>query len=455
MFLNKKKGWRVEPVHIMIVLFGGVILTGAVLLKLPFAHKTELSFVDALFTSTSATCITGLATINVGETFTVFGQVVIMFLMQLGALGIMSVSSIFMLMLGKPISIRDSTVVHGSLTISRHVNIRKLVHSVFLLMLIFELVGWAFFTFLWTDDFGFKKALYFALFHSISAFCNAGISIFPEGLTGFEKSPAVSMVFTVLITGGSIGFVTISEIYERSIYKGNVRKKWSLQTRLVVIYTVALTVIGAVGFFIFELDNAHSAMPVSEQLTSALFHSVSGRTAGFATIDPGLYNNTTLYMFILLMFVGGAPVSTAGGIKLTTLAILVGMAVSRNKGYEKVNILNRAVPEQVVSHAISIVSISVVVIITFTTLLLITESGSVPGLLASRGQFLEIMFEVVSAFGTTGLSMGLTPMLGTSGKLLIALLMLIGRVGPLSIAMAVGSRRRRAYQLSEESIMVG
>ncbi|GMT42001.1 MAG: Ktr system potassium transporter B [bacterium] len=451
----RKPGRRFEPVHFLILLFAGVILAGSVLLMLPFANRTGLSFVDAVFTATSAVCVTGLMTLNVAETFTVFGQAVIMLLMELGALGIMSVSSLFVLMLGKSISMRNSSIVHGSLTMSHHINMRKLVSSVFILMLVFELAGWAALTLLWMDDLGLEGAAWAGLFHSISAFCNAGISIFPEELTGMEKSPVVCAVFDVLIIGGSVGFITVSELYDRCS-RTRTRKKWTLQTRLVLIYTALLILIGAAGFMIFEMKNVHEAKPVGEQLTSAFFHSISGRTAGFAAIDPSLYNNTTLYMLMILMFIGGASVSTAGGIKITTLAVLIGLALSRYKGHEKPHILNRSVPDQVVSHAISIVSLSVMIVALFIILLLVTESGSAMSLAQSRGRFIEIAFEVVSAFGTTGLSMGITSSLTMYGKILITLLMLIGRLGPLSIAMAVGTAQRtRTYQLSEESIMVG
>ena len=453
---SSKRKARLEPTHITILMFSGVILLGTSLLMLPFAHKVPLSFLDALFTATSATCVTGLMTVNVAETFTTFGQVVIMLLIQLGAIGILTASSFFMLALGKAVSMRESSIIHDAFGSSQKINVKKLVRMVFAFLIGFEAVGVVVLTFLWTDEFGFKGALWAAVFHSISAFCNAGISIFPKGAIGMDQKPLLDMTFAILIIAGSAGFITITELYERGRKKLPGRTIWSLTTRLVVLYTVILLVVGTVGFMTLEYHNTLSGKPVSEQLMSSFFHSVSGRTAGFLNVDFALLENTTLYMFILFMFIGGSPVSVAGGIKITTLAVIIGMAISRTRGLEKVHIFNRALPEEIVSRSISIVAIAVTIVIAFTTLLLFTESGTAANVSESRSLFIEIVFEVASAFGTTGSSMGITPNLSVAGKLLVSLLMLIGRLGPITIAMAVTARKSRAsYQLSEEPVMVG
>ena len=447
---------RLEPTHITILMFSGVILAGTALLMLPFAHKVPISFIDALFTATSAICVTGLMTVNVAETFTTFGQVVIMFLIQLGAIGILTVSSFFMIALGRAVSMKDSSIIHSGFTASQKINIKKLIRMVITFLIGFEAVGIVIFTSLWTGELGFEGALWAALFHSISAFCNAGISIFPNGTVGMEQKPLLDMTFAILIIAGSFGFISITELYERGRKKLPGRTIWSLTTRLVALYTVILIVIGTVGFLAMEYHNTLSGKPVAEQLMSSFFHSVSGRTAGFLNVDFALLENTTLYMFMMLMFIGGSPVSVAGGIKITTLAVIIGMAISRTRGHEKVHIFNRALPEEIVSRSISIVAIAVTIVIAFTTLLLFTESGMAANVQESRGLFIKIAFEVVSAFGTTGSSMGITPDLSIAGKFLVSLLMLIGRLGPITIAMAVTARKSRAsYQLSEEPVMVG
>jgi len=456
MVKSSKRKAGLEPTHITILMFVGVILTGTFLLMLPWAHKQPLSFVDALFTAASATCVTGLMTVNVAETFTTFGHVVIMLLIQLGAIGILTVSSFFMLALGKAVSMRESSVIHSGFTASQKINIKKLVRMVITFLITFEAVGVLIFTSLWTSELGFREALWAALFHSISAFSNAGISIFKDGLIGYEQKPLADMTFAVLIIAGSAGFITITELYERGRKKVPGKTIWSLTTRLVALYTFILIVIGTVGFLTLEYHNTLSGKPVAEQLMSSFFHSVSGRTAGFLNVDFAHLENTTLYMFIMMMFIGGSPVSVAGGIKITTLAVIIGMAVSRYRGLEKVHIFNRALPEEIVSRSISIVAIAVAIVIVFTMLLLFTESGAAANVPESRGLFIEIAFEVVSAFGTTGSSIGITPNLSVAGKLLVALLMLMGRLGPITIAMAVSVRKSRAsYQLSEEPVMVG
>lgn len=456
MVKSSKRKTELEPTHITILMFTGVILAGASLLMLPWAHKQPISFVDALFTATSATCVTGLATVNVAETFTTFGQVVILLLIELGAIGILTVSSFFMLALGKAVSMKESFIIHDAFSSSQKINIKRLIRMVITFLIGFEAVGTMIFTALWTNELGFKGALWAALFHSISAFCNAGISIFPDTLIGMEQKPFSDLTFAILIIVGSLGFMTITEFYERGKSRKTGRKTWSLHTRLVMLYTFIFIVIGTAGYLALEYHNTLSGRPLWEQLTSSFFHSASGRTAGFQNVDFGLLENTTLYMFILFMFIGGAPVSTAGGIKITTLAVIIGMAVSRSRGMEKVHIFNRALPEEIVSRAISIVAISMTIVLAFTTLLLFTESGAAPSVQESRGLFIEIVFEVASAFGTTGSSMGITPDLSVSGKLLVALLMLMGRLGPITIAMAVSARKARvSYQLSEEPVMVG
>ncbi|MEE8483554.1 MAG: potassium transporter TrkG [Nitrospinota bacterium] len=450
-----------QVAHITILMFSAIIGIGAILLMLPIAHKQPISFIDALFMATSAVCVTGLVTVNVADTFTTFGQTVIMILIELGAIGILTVSTVFLLMLGKSVSLRDSSIVHDSFTASHRINIRRLIKSVVVFLLIFEAAGAALFIFFWSPDMGFKDAAFHGIFLSISAFSNAGISTFAAGMEGFEKDIPTNTVTLILFIAGGIGFMTIAEIYDRA--KARFKKEkavkrvvWSLQIKLVLITTFLSIAIGSVLLLVFEWGNAHAGKPFYQQLMSSVFHVASSRTAGFNNIDLSQFSNPTLYMFILLMFVGGAPISTAGGIKVTTFALLIGMGLSRYRGHERVHLMNRAVPVEVMSRAISIVFIFVLVLIVAMFLLLITESS--PGAVAggARGDFMPILFEAVSAFGTVGLSMGITPDLTVAGKLIITLLMLMGRLGPLTIAMAVGTGRvSRAYQLSEETVMVG
>lgn len=308
-----------------------------------------------------------------------------------------------------------------------------------------------------------KSALFNGIFHSISAFCNAGISTFVNGLSGFDKDIPSSMVFVVLLIAGGIGFLTIGELYDRVKFALSKKKKapesrwkWSLQIKIITVYTFMSIALSSLFLLFFELNNAHSGMPLQEQVVSAIFHTSSSRTAGFATIDIVNFSDATIYMFIILMFIGGAPVSTAGGIKVTTLAIIVGMGLSRCRGREKTHIMNRSIPDHTMSRAISIVFIAIIVLAVSIFLLLITEAQLNPMHINERGYFLSILFEAVSAFGTVGLSMGITPSLSVYGKILITILMIMGRLGPLTVAMLVATGKPETkYEFAEETVMVG
>jgi len=427
----------------------------------PMAQKTPVTFTDALFTATSATCLTGLLTINVADSFTLFGQIVIMALMELGAIGIITVSAAFAMMLGKSISIAQSSVIHDVFTASNRIDIKKLIKAVILVMLVFEVLGGTIFMLLWAPEMGYEKAAFHGMFHSISAFCNAGISSFSKGLTGLEKDIPSSAVMFVLLVAGGIGFLSIAEIYTKFSVsygkkRGETKSPWTFQLRIILIYTFISIVAGSMLVFALELHGAFAGKPLAEKITGALFHIASARTAGFASIDMSEFSNASLYILMLLMFVGGAPVSTAGGIKVTTFALLIGMAVSRAKGSQTVQILNRSVPEKVMSRAISIVFMAILVLTIAVFLLLITESQLASSSTVNRLEFMPILFETISALGTVGLSMGITPGLSFYGKLVIIVVMLIGRLGPITIAMVIAAQTRETrYQYAEENIMVG
>jgi trk system potassium uptake protein TrkH len=434
-----------------------VILFGTVLLSFPISQTQPVSFLDNLFTATSATCVTGLLTVNVSESYTTFGQVVILGLIQVGGMGIIFVSSMFMMILGGSLSIRETAMVHESFSSTHKIDFKKLIMSIIAMLMIFEVAGAIAITIAWLEYFPLKEAMYHGAFHSVSAFFNAGISTLPQGLRSLPRSPVQDVIFTVLIFSGALGFLTFMEIYGMRKHTGATRATWSLQTRIIMKYTTILVLVGAVGFMLFEYNGALKEDSFVGKVLNSIFHSVSGRTAGFSNVDYSYLNNSTLYLFMILMFIGGAPGSAAGGIKVTTFAVLIHLAISRYKGHQSVNIFNRAVPEEIVSRSISIVFISVLVMTVFIFVLLITEAEMVDLHTHARATFMEILFESVSANGTVGLSMGATPQLSITGKIIITAMMLIGRLGPLSIAILVGSRGKGdvAYKLSEESVMVG
>ncbi len=453
---NGKFSLKSNPGFLLVLSFVGAIFIGALLLMLPIAHTKPLAFIDALFTTASATCVTGLMTINVAETFTSFGQAVILVLIQFGGMGVMTASTLFALILGKSVSMKGSSIVHGEFTVSHKIDIRKLVKWMVALIFSFEAIGAVIFFIFWVDDLGWSGAIWPSIFHAVSAFCNAGISIFPDGPVWMKYNPFVDINFMILMNSGAMGFVALIEGYEWVKKKKGSKYSFSLHTRVVAVSTILFVLIGAAGYMVFEADNVIKEMTFSHKLVSAFFHSISGRTAGFLNVDFGQLENSTLYMFMFLMFIGGAPGSTAGGIKLTTFAVLLALVVSKYRGTERAHIFNRAIPEELTSRAASIFIVLSSVLLLFLFLIFIVEPAGSASIEQSHGSFLPLLFEAVSAFGTVGSSMGITPALSVAGKILIIILMLFGRLAGIVLVITMGvAIRPRSYQLSEESIMIG
>ncbi len=453
--MASQKLLELRPSQLLAGVFIGIITTGAIALKLPFSTYEGISFVDALFTATSATCVTGLMVADAGTVFTPFGQIVILALIQIGGLGIMTFSTFFMIILGRSLSMKESSIIFNAFDHGHKLSIRNLLRKVMLLTFSVELLGAVILFFRWLPDYGAGRALYYAVFHSISGFCNAGITLFPDSLLSFSEDFVVNGVIGTLIVIGSLGFLTIVELQLFSERKrGRRRVPLSLNCKLVLIVTFSLIIICALLTFVMERSNVLAGMPLHDQVMASLFQSIS-RTAGFITVDFHEFTNGSLYLYILLMFVGAAPGSVGGGIKVTTFGILIALAFSRLKARDTVNMMNRTVPDEIVSRSLSIMFVSVQIIVVFTLVLLYTESGG-PTSPLHREMFMQIMFETVSAFGTVGLSAGATSHLSEFGKVAITLLMLIGRLGPLAVTLAVGRRSARGrFRYSEENVMVG
>ncbi len=446
---------ELHPSQLLSGVFAGFILLGTILLKLPFATHDGISVMDALFTATSAACVTGLMVVDTGTTFTFFGQLVILALIQVGGLGIMTFSVFFSFVLGRALSMRESSIVFDSFDPFHQLSIKELLTRVIKLTFVIEIVGFLFLAARWIPEMGIEKGTYYAIFHAVSGFCNAGICLFPDSLISYSGDLTVNMVFGALIVAGSLGFVTLVEVSMVSVRKmAGKRIGFSLQTRMIFTVSTALILTGALLTFFIEESNVFVGMSFVDKLMASLFHSVS-RTAGFITVDFHEFSNGSLFLYIMLMFVGAAPGSVGGGIKVTTFGVLIAMGISRLYSREKVFAFNRTIPEEITSRSISILFVSVQIIVLFTFILLLTESGPTDSD-SHRDKFMQIMFEVVSAFGTVGLSAGATSELTEIGKGLITLLMLIGRLGPLTVTMAVARKASKGiYHYSEENVMVG
>jgi len=440
------------PARILVVSFMAVISIGTFLLRLPLAtNGPGLSFVDALFTATSATCVTGLVVTDTGSTFSPFGQIVILVLIQLGGLGLMTFSTFFVYLLGRKLSLGGRELLQHTFSQLPIMTVKKLLRAIFLTTVVVETTGAVVLTLRFWLDMPLGRAFYFGVFHAISAFCNAGFSLMADSMIGYQGDVVVNVMLMVLIVIGGVGFIVISEIGFRP---DRGLSRLSLHSRLVIYSSATLIAVGFVFFFIMETNNVMAPMSYKSQFLTALFQSITARTAGFNTVDIGALANSTLFLLCILMFVGASPGSCGGGIKTTTFAILVSQIRSSFKSQEDVNILYRRVPAEVISKAISVSFFSAMIIVVFTIALLSTELAGLSHQ-ASRGLFLEILFEVTSAFGTVGLSTGMTSQLSQAGRVLIILLMFVGRMGPVTIAMAVGNRERVSYKYAEENIMVG
>ncbi|MBE0592814.1 MAG: potassium transporter TrkH, partial [Gemmatimonadales bacterium] len=412
-----------------------------------------LSFIDAVFTATSAVCVTGLIVVDTATYFTAVGQAWIALLIQLGGLGILTIATAVIVVIGRHpgLSVHESV---GQQTLHRSMpSIRRLLWSVVALTLIAECTGALLLWIRWAAELGWSTAVGHAVFHAISAFCNAGFSTFSASLIGFRHDSVTLGIVGVLVVLGGLGFVVCADLWMR--YALRRTRRLSLHATLVLATTAILVAGAAVLFYGFEAGNTLADLPPIDRVANAVFMAVTPRTAGFNTVNYDTITDPSLVLTTLLMVVGGSPGSTAGGIKTTTVALLALLFVSYLRGRRDVSVRGRPVPPEVVSLATGIVVAGAIILASAVFLLMLSEvSPETTG----RAVLVRAGFEAVSAFGTVGLSMGTTTSLTTAGKLVITFLMFLGRVGPLTLAaaMAIAGRRRRVhYRYAHESVVVG
>ena len=446
-----------HPARLIIISFLLGIIIGGLLLKLPQATKGEpLSWIDAFFTSTSAICVTGLIVVDTGSTFSVFGQTIILALIQIGGIGIMAYSAFFIMLFGKNLSIRDrfmaKETILGQISYDNLFSVLKYIMAVTFSV---ELIGTAILFTRFKINQSFSHALYNSIFHSISAYCNAGFSLYKNSLSDFSGDWIINFAMISLIILGGLGFPVLYELIDRIIWRKSTQTKPSLHCKMVLITTGILLLVGTVFLFLFELKNYLHHTSGGLTVLEALFQSVTARTAGFNTIAIENLTNPSLFFLIMLMFIGGSPASTAGGIKTTTLAIFIALIIARFKGKDNVEVFHRTIPTELVYKVLAIIVGSLFLIICVNIILQITESGFMPHN-SVAGSFLTTLFETTSAFGTVGLSMGITSKLSFIGKFVIMITMLIGRIGPLTFAVAlIYTPQKKLYTYPEESAMVG
>jgi len=441
-----------SPERLFILSFAGVILAGTIFLYLPFSSTKGISFVDALFTSASAVCVTGLAVIDIGQDLTFAGQVMTIILFQVGGLGIITFSAFLFGMMGRGISFKGREIVQSTLLHTPRRDFFVILKSVLIATFIIESIGILLLFIRFSQDFPFGTAFFHAVYNAISAFNNCGYSLFSDNLVRYQGDIIVNLTVMGLIVTGGIGFVVIHEVFYR--LKGS-EKKLSLHTKLVLSATGILILSGAFCFYFFERNHVIQNMPLQTQILASLFQSVTPRTAGFNTVDIGQLTNATVLMMIVLMFIGASPGSTGGGIKTTSATLLTLLIWSKWKGSEEVNIWNRTIPKDLITRTISIIFAAAFAVFLITSVLLLAEAENLQPL-QSRHFFVEYLFETTSAFGTVGLSMGVTPKLNDLQKLAIILIMFAGRVGPLTLAFSLARRStKKGITYAEETVMVG
>ncbi|MGQ0714144.1 MAG: TrkH family potassium uptake protein [Gemmatimonadaceae bacterium] len=452
--------WRqLTPPQLFVSSFLILIGLGAVGLRtLPGLYTREpLGWTDAIFTAASAVCVTGLIVVDTATYFTTAGQAFLLLLIQLGGLGMITFTTLIILALGRRLSLRHEQLVSPGAEVAPQIRARSLTRTVVQFTLLVEAAGAVVLYAAWVPRFGWKAAAWPAVFHSVSAFCNAGFSIFSNSLIGLQRSPVVLVIIMLLIVAGGLGFLTIEEanLWRRARRAGP-RFRLSLHSRLALATTAVLIVAGWALFTIFEWGATLAELPFPHRLVNSLFLSVTSRTAGFNSIDYASATDSTNFLTILLMFVGGSPGSTAGGVKTTTIALLVLLAWTRFRGRETTNAWGRTIPEETLQRAVGLALTAFALLTACIFLYTYTEHT---GIAEGHARFLPIMFEAASAFNTVGLSMGATPTLSEAGKWITIFLMFVGRVGPLTfaaaLALAAHRRRRDNYRYAYEDVVVG
>lgn len=448
--LNRKIAYlRFHPAQTLMLSFFVVIVLGTFLLMLPkaVAPGHTLGWLDALFTATSATCVTGLIVVDTGTHFSLLGQLIILTLIQIGGLGIMTISSFFALFFGRGMAIKERIMLQEMLNVERLDAITRLLKGVILITFLMESLGAVLLFFSWNlPQWDLGQRLYHSIFHSVSAFCNAGFSLNSDSLMSFNTNYPVVLTIAMLIIVGGLGFVVMIDLTRGRIFEYPTRRrvrKFSVHTRLVLIVTSILLVAGTILFLTIEPFPGNGLF----KTVNAFFCSVTARTAGFNTVDIGQLTTSSALLLMLLMFIGASPGSTGGGIKTTTLGILVASFISIIRGKNRIELFKRSISFTILNRALVVFAFAISFIMFSTFLLSLTE----------KANFLNLLFEEISAFGTVGLSRGITAGLTSWGKMVIIISMFVGRVGVLTLAFAITTPREhlRVEYPEERNVMVG
>ncbi len=449
--IQPKQDFELNPTQLLVISFLTVIFIGAICLTLPFSARPGVSvnFVDALFTSTSAVCVTGLTCIDTVTSYSVPGQIIIALLIQFGGLGIMTIVTFGMATISSRVSLKFRMFAREDRPSNTSIDLVELIKYVFKITFIIESIGAVllFTVFKFSLGLGTLKSLYYGIFHAVSAFCNAGFALFTDNLMSFDKNILLNLTITSLIIIGGIGFNTIVDIIYYFKTPGR-HYQLSLNSKIVLYTTLILLVLGTILIFFIEYnnDNTIGKMSFGNKLMAAYFQSVSTRTAGFNTIDNGKMLLPTVLVCIILMFLGASPGGTGGGIKTTTTAVLFKSVFRAIHDDSQIVIFKKAVPKESISKSMAVFAASIFLVLAGVFFLLFTE----------KALFIEILYEVVSAFGTVGLTLGLTTKLTAAGKIIISAIMFLGRVGSLTVVLALAKQKpKQDIKYPEEVVLIG
>ncbi|UHR02813.1 TrkH family potassium uptake protein [Peptoniphilus sp. GNH] len=436
-----------KPQKLLAMSFFLAIMLGTILLMLPISSQdgSILNFFDALFTATSATCVTGLTVVNTSTYFSFFGKLVIILLIQIGGLGTMTILYWILSMLNLRIGLSSRNLIREQLSYSSMTGVVRLIKYVVLVSFAIELVGAFFLSCVFVPEFGFVKGILYGVFHSISAFCNAGFDILGDSIRPYNTNVIVNFTIMILISLGGLGFMVYIEIFKKKRFR-----RLNVHTKMVLSVSLLLFLSGFFSFLILEYHNPHTiaGMKFQDKLMVSSFQSVTLRTAGFYSIDFSKIKDATSFSMIPLMFIGGSPASTAGGIKTTTFGVLLFAAFSYMRGNDYPHVFKKTISRDVVFKSLTIFVMAIFLVTGVSFIIEVAEH--------EKFKFLDVLFETVSAFGTVGISKGITPDLSLPSKLLVTMTMFLGRVGPISLAMGIiGRKEKSKINYAEGKILVG
>ncbi len=440
---EKKKNKGSEP-QIILLCFLAMLVPSALLLMLPMFSVSGLSFTDALFTATSAISVTGLGVADTGTHFTLAGKILLMILMQVGGLGQMTLSAVLLYLFGVRLSLKQQALAREALGQDGSVNLRRLVQRIMIFALVAEAIGFVILSSRWVPEMGWSTGLFYALFHAISAFNNAGFSLFSDSMIGFVDDPQVIFTLSALFIFGGLGFTVVGDLATNGL-KGF--QAWQLHTKIMLVATPALLLFGTLMFWMLEHNNPATMgrLSTSGQWLAAFFQSASARTAGFNSVDLSQFGQPALLIMIVLMLIGSGSTSTGGGIKVSTFAVAFVATWTFLRQKRFVVMFKRTVSWPTVTKALAIIVVSGAILTSAMFLLMLTEQAS----------FEKILFETISAFATVGVSAGLTAELSEPGKYIMVVVMIIGRIGPLTLAYMLARPEPSLVQYPEDTVLTG